>query len=385
MKELLESTSTKFNVETAALGTENIMKKVISIILSAVMIISFSSCSSSKQKANLSQWKSDGAINKITEYVEAVTDEKNSDFIPENDRIAVFDLDGTLICEQYPIYFEWFMFAHRVFDDPDFTPTDEMTDTAGSILYAAKAKSISEDIEEKESQLFGKAFDGMTTEEYDSYVRNFLEQDADGFENLKFCEAYFRPMAALVDYLEENNFMVYICSGTDRNADRIMLSYFTDVPNYRVIGSDYYTEGSMHDEEYYLDYQFDADEKIIRDDVRIIKNVKSAKVVQMSQEIGQKPVLAFGNSSGDVSMFRYVTDGNKYRSAAFCLLPDDDEREYAYPAKAESLTDKCNENGWFTISMKDDFLTMFGDNVVKNPDSTPTLDRLIGIYESRKK
>lgn len=360
------------------------MKKVISIILSAVMIVSFSSCSSSKQKADLSQWKSGGAVNKITEYVEDVTDEKSNDFIPENDRIAVFDLDGTLIGEQYPIYFEWFMFAHRVLDDPDFTPTDEMTETAGSILYAAKAKSISEDIEEKESRLFGKAFDGMTLEEYDAYVRNFLEQDADGFENLKFCEAYFRPMAELIDYLEENNFMVYICSGTDRNADRIMLSYFTDVPNYRVIGSDYYTEGSMHDGEYYLDYQFDANEQIIRDDVRIIKNVKSAKVVQMSQEIGQKPVLAFGNSSGDVSMFRYVTDGNKYRSAAFCLLPDDDEREYAYSAKAGALTDKCNENGWFTISMKDDFLTMFGDNAVKNPDSTPTLDRLIGIYESKK-
>lgn len=363
------------------------MKKMISMILATAMALSLTACAgntASKDKTTLSQWKSDGVVTKITEYVETVTDEKSSDFIPVKDRIAVFDLDGTLIGEQDPIYFEWLMFAQRVLDDPDFTPTDEMIEVAGEILYAGREKSIPEDIEEKESQLFGKAFDGMTTEEFDEYVKKFLEQDADGFENLKYGEAYFRPMAELITYLEENDFKVYICSGTDRNADRMMLSYFTDVPNYQVIGSDYYTEGSKHDDVYYLDYQFDADEKIIRDDVRIIKNVKSSKVVQMSQEIGQKPVLTFGNSSGDISMFQYVTSENPYRSAAFCLVPDDDEREYAYPGKVESLTNKCSENGWNTISMKNDFLTMYGDGVVKNADNTPMIDRLITIYESMK-
>lgn len=363
------------------------MKKIVGIILTAVIILSFTACvgnGASGEKAALSQWKSDGVVTKITEYVDAVTDEKSSDFIPVKDRIAVFDLDGTLVGEQAPIYFEWLLFAYRVLDDPDFTPTDEMIEVAGEILHAGRERSIPEGIEEKESQLFGKAFDGMTMEEYDAYVRNFLLQEADGFENLKYNEAYFRPMAELVAYLEENDFKVYVCSGTDRNADRVMVSNFTDIPNYQVIGSDYYTEGSKHDEEYYLDYQFDPDEKIIRDDTRIIKNVKSSKVVQMAQEIGQKPVLAFGNSSGDISMFSYVTNGNPYKSAAFCLVPDDDEREYAYPAKVESLSAKCSENGWNTVSMKNDFLTIYGDDTAKKVEDTPFVDRLIGIYEKIK-
>ncbi|MGM9550152.1 MAG: HAD family hydrolase [Faecousia sp.] len=104
-------------------------------------------------------------------------------------------------------------------------------------------------------------------------------------------------MAELVTYLEDKGFKVYICSGTDRNADRVILSCFTDVPNYQVIGSDYYTEGTKYDEEYYLDYLFDPGEAVMRDDTQIIKNVKSSKIVQMAQEIGQKPVLAFGIGS----------------------------------------------------------------------------------------
>ena len=115
----------------------------------------------------------------------------------------------------------------------------------------------------------------------------------------------------------------------------------------------------------------------MRDDKRIIKNVKASKVVQMAQEIGQKPVIAFGNSSGDTSMFMYTTYDNPYKSAAFCIVPDDNEREYAYPEKVEKLKKVCEENGWHIISMKDDFLTIYGDNVTKNEQKTSFVDSLI--------
>ena len=324
-----------------------------------------------------SMWNSQGTIQHLIDYVEAVTDEQSDDFIPVADRIAVFDLDGTLVGEQFPIYFEWLMFAQRVLDDPDFQADDEMKEVAREILTAGQNRSIPEDIEEKESQLFGKAFDGMTTEEYRNYVRDFLSQEADGFDGLTFGGAYYRPMTEVISYLEEHDFKVYICSGTDRDADRVMVSGFSDIPMYQVIGSDCYSEGSRHDEVYYLDYQFDPDEEVMRDDTRIIKNVKSSKVVQMAQELGQKPVLAFGNSSGDTSMFIYTTYNNPYKSAAFCLVPDDDEREYAYPEKVEKLKKSCEENGWYPVSMKDDFLTIYGDDVVKNAENLSFTEHLL--------
>lgn len=360
----------------------NRRKQLMCLILTALSVFL---CSCGKQSSALESeftlWNGDGAINELVSYVEDVTDEKSENYIPEKDRIAVFDLDGTLVGEQFPIYFEWLMFTQRVLDDPDFTADDEMKETAVDILNAGKNRSIPEDVEERESRLLGKAFDGMTIGDYRSYVRDFLSIPADGFDGLTFGEAYYRPMQEVVNYLENNQFKIYICSGTDREADRVMVSGFTDIPMYQVIGSDYYSEGADHRDEYYLDYQFGADEAVVRTDDRIIKNVKSSKVVQMSQELGQKPVLAFGNSSGDTSMFVYTTCGNPYKSAAFCILPDDDEREYAYPEKVESLTQKCEQNGWYTISMKNDFLTIYGDGVSKNENKFDFVDGLLAKAE----
>lgn len=323
-------------------------------------------------------WNKDGVIKELVAYVEDVTNEKGENFIPVKDRVAVFDLDGTLVGEQFPIYFEWLMYAQRVLADPDCQADEEMKAVARDIITAGENRKIPEDIEEKESLLFGKAFDGMLVDDYRSYVANFLAEEADGFDNLTFGQAYFKPMTEVITYLEKNDFKVFICSGTDRDADRIMVSGFCDIPMYQVIGSDCYSEGSKHDEVYYLDYQFDTDEAIMRDYRRIIKNVKSSKIIQMAQEIGQKPVLAFGNSSGDTSMFIYTTYGNPYKSEAFCIVPDDNDREYAYPDKVEKLTKSCEENGWHTVSMKDDFLTIYGDDVKKDENNTSFIDSLKG-------
>ena len=102
-------------------------------------------------------WNGDGTINELVSYAEDVTDEKSENFIPEKDRIAVFDLDVTLVGEQFLIYFEWLMFTQRVLDDPDFTADDEMKGTAVDILNAGKNRSIPEDVEERESRLLGQS------------------------------------------------------------------------------------------------------------------------------------------------------------------------------------------------------------------------------------
>ena len=107
-----------------------------------------------------------------------------------------------------------------------------------------------------------------------------------------------------------------------------------------------------------LNYVFSAGDDIVRTDKLLIKNLKTNKVLQIAQEIGRKPVLSFGNSSGDVSM-------HEYKSAAFMLVADDEERDYGNSAKGEELKTKWEESGFNVISMKNDFLTIYGENVKK--------------------
>ena len=107
------------------------------------------------------------------------------------------------------------------------------------------------------------------------------------------------------------------------------------------------------------------EEDLVRTDVLLIKNLKTNKVLQISQEIGKVPVLSFGNSSGDCSMHNYALGNQKYKSAAFMLVADDDVRDHANLAEGASREAKWREAGYYVISMKNDFKTIYGDGVVK--------------------
>ena len=95
------------------------------------------------------------------------------------------------------------------------------------------------------------------------------------------------------------------------------------------------------------------------------ENAKTCKVDAIVREIGKQPVLAFGNSSGDASMAEYVTSGNKYKSLAFMLCCDDTERENGNEEKAQKMYDMCEEFDWVPVSMKNDWTTIYGDNVTR--------------------
>ena len=95
----------------------------------------------------------------------------------------------------------------------------------------------------------------------------------------------------------------------------------------------------------------------------VIKNLQMNKVQAIAREIGKQPVLAFGNSSGDTSMLNYTVNDNKYKSAAFFLLCDDLDRELGDTKKAAKCRKLADENGWNPVSMRDDFGTIYGDNV----------------------
>ena len=114
-----------------------------------------------------------------------------------------------------------------------------------------------------------------------------------------------------------------------------------------------------------VNYTMGKDENLVRTDELIIKNLKTNKVLQISQEIGKVPVLSFGNSSGDCAMHNYALSNSKYKSAAFMLVADDDVRDHANLTEGAKREAKWREAGYYIISMKNDFKTIYGYDVVK--------------------
>ena len=114
-----------------------------------------------------------------------------------------------------------------------------------------------------------------------------------------------------------------------------------------------------------LNYVFDENDKVVLSGEFIIKNLKMNKVTVIAQEIGDQPVLSFGNSTGDSSMAEYVTSNNQYRSLAFMLCCDDTVRENGNEEKADKMFALCEEFDWVPISMKNDWTTIYGQGVEK--------------------
>lgn len=298
----------------------------------------------------------------LVKYVKDVTNKKSPNYIPVEDRIAVFDLDGTLICETTPCYFEWMMYLHRVLEDPTYTAPADVKAEALAVQAAIKAGHLPHNMELEEAVSQAKAFSGMTFPEYTQYVRNFMQTPAEGLTNLKRGEAFYLPMVEVVSYLQSNDFTIYIVSGTDRPALRVLVDGVMRIAPNNIIGTDAAIVASHQNGKDGLDYVYAKNDELIRGEF-MLKNVKMNKVSTIAQEIGKQPVLAFGNSSGDASMFQYTITNNKYKSAAFTLLCDDLERELGNQKKADAMAKSAKENGWITISMKSDFKTIYGPEV----------------------
>ena len=310
----------------------------------------------------LTLWNDCDAKNKLIRFMKNITSGKF--FVPKEDRIAVFDLDGTLFQETDLTYDDWKLYYYRVYNDPNFTPTDKQMEIADLIDKTAKEGTLPDDLNIRIAQTYGELFNSMTLDEYDQYIKNFVNEPADGYTNMKRGEAFFKPMLELIEYLQKNDFNVYITSGTDRFQVRSVIEGHINIPKSNVIGSDYKVVAThQKGEGQFYEYQKDDDFKFSGD--FLFKNLKTNKIVGIIREIGKQPILAFGNSGGDGSMANYVINNNKYDSLSFMVVADDDERERGKGEEAEKMKGKCKENGWVCISMKDDWKTIYGENVKK--------------------
>jgi len=331
-----------------------------------------------KVPAQLSEYWTEGSVaaENLNAYMQAVTDEASPDYIPVEDRIAVFDLDGTLMCETYPFCFEYMVFSDYVLNHSD-KMQDEVVAVAQEIADAA-GKEKPDGMSTRQASAGAVAYQGMTMSEIAEMVRDFKGSEAWGFSGMTRGEAYYKPMVELFNALLENDFTVYVVTATERNIVRELINGTLDIPPSCVIGTEYGYRASGQGEEADGDYTFQPSDRIVFDGTYEGENAKTCKVDAIVREIGQQPVLAFGNSSGDLAMEIYTTSNNPYKSAAYMVVADDEEREYGDTAGAEEKKKTYAEQGIGIISMKDDFRTIYGDDVVKtNPDDPddPNTDR----------
>ena len=317
----------------------------------------------------LSLWSDDAPLKKeLTAYVEAVTDESSPDFIPAEDRVATFDVDGTLINETDPNYFDYTLLVHRVLEDPDYKDkaSDFEKSVANKIVDQNENGTKYEELPVEHGQAVASAFEGLTIDEFYDYVHEFAKSDMPSYEGMKRGEAFYQPMVQVVQYLQANGFDVYMVSGTDRLIMRGLFSSELcplDISLDHVLGSDESLVGSNQENADGLDYTFSQDEELVLGGEFYMKTLKENKCYIIQREVAKQPVLSFGNSSGDFAMDNYALSNPDHRSAAFQLCCDDVDRENGKLEKAEEMRAQCEEFGYVPVSMKNDWTTIYGEGV----------------------
>jgi len=304
---------------------------------------------------HLSSWDENGKIQDIIDFVEKVTTKGNDYYVKRKDRIAVFDNDGTLWSEvsgEEPPE-KW----------PDYFP----------IIF------------EKQND----GFVGSTTDEYIEKARQFVYEENQEDFNVPYIQLVYKPVIGLVKYLKANGFKVYICSGGDIDFVRSFSDKVYGIPPEQVIGTAVKTS---------FDLKFGGNVKRDTAFLEAIQghqelahyNDREGKPVGIQNHIGKRPIIAVGNSSGDLEMFQY-TDAGVDKSLIVLINHDDCQREYKYndvPGATheeceqneyeyksvpdnESLYEAQNRENWIVVSMKNDFNTIFKSNPSRKPPVCP--------------
>ena len=344
------------------------MKKLLAALMALAMLLTMAVTGVAENESEelFKEWNKEApALKTLIEYVETVTDEASPDFIPLADRIAVFDMDGTLCAELNPTYLEYYMLAWRILKDPNYLPDAEMLEFGRMLRDHALDKSFPDHMDMLHATHAAKAYAGMTLTQFADFVTNCLVREADGFEGMTYANTFYLPMIEVVEYLQDNGFTVYVVSGSDRYLCRTYIEGVLDIPYSQIIGMDVKIEASNQDGKDGLDYVYSQDDTLVRTDVLKVKNLKMNKVSAIIEDIGRQPVLSFGNSGGDTAMHNYTIFHNRYKSAAFMLIADDEVRDYGNAEKVQPLKEKWEESGYHVISMANDWKTIYGEDVVK--------------------
>ena len=338
-------------------------KSITLLLFFLILLLPLTACTHSGSGA-IRYWSPDSpTMASIIAYVNSVTDERSGSFVPEEARIAVFDMDGTLYGERFPTYFDDWLLIHRLAHDGAYQASAEDRAWALSAENALLNGEPEPDSPRSGAQMAAEAFKGFTVEEYRAYVREFMAQPAAGFEGMTYGEGFFLPMTELVKYLSEHGFTVFISSGSERSLVRELTADTLSewIPPYRVIGSTFTLTADGQEGAEGRKYTLKPEDEVRLEGNLVSKNQKMNKVTTIIDEIGVCPILVFGNSSGDLSMAQYAV---QHGGRAYMLLCDDTERDYGDPEEAAEFGETCKALGFFTVSMRDEFETIYKPGAV---------------------
>jgi phosphoserine phosphatase len=305
---------------------------------------------------SLPSWRPGPARRAIVEFVARTCGEDGSTPVPNEERVAVFDNDGTLWCEKpMPIQLDFILrrlgeMAVAQPDLRDVQPWKAVSERDHAWFAALMVDHYAGDDTNVQKLAAGilAAYAGISVEDFEAQSDTFLRSARHPALGRAYVECGYAPMTELLDFLAANGFTNYIVSGGGRDFMRPISQDMYRIPRERVIGSSstfgYLSNdrGGTITHKAEMDYLDDGPEKPVR----------------IWNRTGRRPLLAAGNSNGDVPMLEFAHRADN-QTLRLLIRHDDADREFDYEAGAEEALDRAKTGGWTVVSMKDDWTTVF--------------------------
>ncbi len=306
--------------------------------------------------ALLASWRDTPARRAIVDFVERVTGEDEPGFVAPAERVAVFDNDGTLWSEKpIPIQLDFTLFRMAELAAADSSLKDRQPYKAAAERdYRWLGEAMVKHYHGDDADLgllmaaVQTAFGGMTVEDFGQEVTTWLQAASHPVLGRPYLSCAYVPMIELLRYLEANGFTTYIASGGDRDFMRPFAGQLYGIPPERVIGSAFGLDLRLGDEDTDLLYKSRID---FLDD-------GPEKPVRIWSRTGRRPLVAGGNSNGDIPMLRFARHLGR-DALRLLVLHDDPVREFDYVAGAEDALERARERSWTVVSIKADWATVF--------------------------
>ncbi len=327
------------------------MKQFIYHIFLSSLILCFASSTHAQSIDALPSWNESPSKHAIIQFVKNVTTKNSPHFVPQAERIAVFDNDGTLWPEQ-PMYFQLAFALDRIKALAPEHPEWKSTQPFKAALEG-DLKTVLAGGEHALLELVMATHAGNTTEEFSQIVKNWLATAKHPETRRPFTDMVYQPMLELLAHLRANGFKTFIVSGGGIEFMRPWTEDIYGIPPEQVIGSSIKTEFEIRG----------GTPVLVRlPEVNFI-NDKAGKPVGINQYIGRRPIAAFGNSDGDLQMLQWTCSGSGKR---FCLYlhHTDAKREWAYDrdssiGRLDKGLDEAKTKGWTVIDMKNDWKNIY--------------------------
>jgi phosphoglycolate phosphatase-like HAD superfamily hydrolase len=299
----------------------------------------------------LPSWNDRPTRQAIVAFVERVTREGGPDFVPLHERIATFDNDGTLWCEQ-PMYFQVLFAFDRIKATAKDHPEWAAKEPYKSVL-TGDMKGLAAAGEKALLEIIGATHSGMTVEEFHAIVTDWMRTARHPRFHRPYNECIYQPMVELLAYLRVNGFKTFIVSGGGIEFIRPWVEEAYGIPPEQVVGSSGVVKFELKDGKSFL---------LKESKVEFVDD-GPGKPVGINHFIGHRPIMAFGNSDGDLQMLQYTTTGDGPRFGLI-VHHTDAEREYAYDreshvGKLDKALDEAASRGWIVVDMKADWRTIF--------------------------